>query len=229
MFHKALLKLGFSPTEATVYITLCKHGALTGYETAKLTGISRSNVYAALYSLQEKGKCHVAEGESTKYVAISKEELLLTTKEEMTKTLSELDTYFPKSLECSEPYITIKGADNILQKIKHCILFCQSHLYIFAHTSNIELIKKELIQICTIKRVTLICESALSLHPSIICYTRHKAPQGFHMIVDTNCVLTGDIEGEHAQCLYSKNISLVRLMRESFITELDNIELKSSH
>ena len=77
-FEEALAQMGFSPIEATIFITLCQNGALTGYEVAKLTNLSRSNVYAALYALQEKGKCYLAEGESTKYVALSKEELLAT-------------------------------------------------------------------------------------------------------------------------------------------------------
>lgn len=224
-FNEALQKIGFSPLEATVYITLCKHGHLTGYEVAKLSGISRSNVYAALYSLQDKGKCHVSEGESTKYVPLSKEELILCAKRDMSQTIIELEQHFPASLEVSEPYVTIKGYDNVLSKIKNSLLLCHSHLYILSTAAYIELLTEELIAISYSKKITIMCDKPLNLGPHITLWTRKKSPQGFHMIIDTQSVITGDLSHEGSQCLYSTNQSLVRLMRESFITELDIMTL----
>lgn len=225
-FNHILQKLGFTPIEATIFITLCKNGSLTGYEVAKLSGISRSNVYAALYSLQEKGKCQVSEGEPTKYIAISKEELLLSTEREMKQTLNEIREYFPTAIEIHEPYVTIKGYENVINKIKNSILLCKSHLYLLCSSTSAELFKEELITISKYCRITIICETDFFLSPNIIIYNRHKDPIGFHMIIDTQSVITGDLAIEHAQCLSSKNASLVRLMRESFVTELDMIALK---
>ena len=45
-----------------------QNGELTGYEVAKLTGISRSNVYGALSALADKGAAYLMEGNSSKYV-----------------------------------------------------------------------------------------------------------------------------------------------------------------
>ena len=224
-FTTCLQKIGFSPIEATVFITLCKHGSLTGYEVAKLSGISRSNVYAALYSLQEKGRCALSEGEPTKYVALSKEELLLSVKREMNHTLEQLEIYFPESVSISEPYITVKGYENVLHKIKNSILLCQSHLYILSTSCYIELLEKELLEIASTKKVTIICDQPLAIDYGMITYVRNKPPQGFHMIIDTQSVITGDLASKEAQCLFSSHQSLVRLMRESFITELDIIKL----
>lgn len=222
-FNEALQKIGFSPLESSIYITLCKHGALTGYEVAKLSGFSRSNVYAALYSLQDKGMCHICEGESTKYVALSKEELILSVKRTMSKTLEQIETHFPDRIDVSEPYITIKGYDNVVSKIKNCILLCQSHLYILSTSTYIELFKKELLTISSSRKVTILSDTKLELKAPITCGIRKKSPQGFHMIIDTQSVITGDLTPEGSQCLYSNNQSLVRMMRESFITELDHI------
>lgn len=224
-FNNTLHKLGFTPIEATVFITLCKHGALSGYEVAKLTGISRSNIYAALYSLQEKGKCQVSEGETTKYIAISKEELLLSTKRELTKTLSEIEQFYPNPIEIQEPYVTIRGYDNVLNKIKNSILLCKSHLYLLCSASCIDLFRDELLAICSDRRITIICEADINLSNQITIYNRQRDPKGIHLIIDTQSVITGDLEPEHAQCLFSKNDSLVRLMRESFVTELNMIAL----
>ena len=226
-FNETLHRLGFSPIEATLYITLSENGALTGYEASKLTGISRSNVYAALHSLEEKGKCYICEGETTKYVAISKEELILCIKRETEKTLSEIDEYFPKRIEPVEPYVSIRGYEHVLDKIKNCILLCKSHIYLLATADYIELFKAELLMIGKSHKVTIISEKELDLGHNIICCKRSKSPEGFHIIIDTEAVLTGDLLSPNAQCLFSKNPSLVRLMRESFVTELDIIKLNN--
>lgn len=224
-FNTALQKIGFSPLEAIVYTTLSKHGALTGYEVAKLCGISRSNVYAALYSLQEKGKCYVSEAESTKYIAIPKEELILSAQKEMEEILVTLENDFPEGTQPLDPYITITGYNNVLNKIKNSILLCKSHLYILGKSSDILLFKEELIKISETKKVTLLCDETLVLSENMILYHRQKSPQGFHMIVDTQFVITGELSHSSCQCLYTSNKSLVRLMRESFITELEMIKL----
>ena len=222
-FNTALLKSGFTPIEATVFTTLCKHGALTGYEVAKLCGISRSNVYAALYSLQEKGKCYTIESDTNKYIALSKEELIASCKRELKEIIHTIDKFFPESISIGDPYITVKGYDNVINKIKNTILSCQSHLYILAAKESILLFKEEIEHISTTKRVTIICDEHLIIRDTLI-YTKTKSPTGIHMIMDTHSVITGDLIGS-PQCLYTCNKSLVRLMRESFITELDMIKL----
>ena len=43
-----LILFGLSRQEAAIYLCLLQNEELTGYEVAKLTGISRSNVYNGL-------------------------------------------------------------------------------------------------------------------------------------------------------------------------------------
>lgn len=223
-FQECLIKVGFTPIEATVYTTLCKHGALSGYEAAKICGISRSNVYAALYSLQEKGRCYVSEGEAPKYIPLTKDELLSIVKSDFDQVVQTIENEFPENNILGEPYITIRGYENILAKLKHTILSCQSHLYLLTPSEYIHLLEKELLSISESKRVSIICDSHITVGSSLI-YRRGKSPQGFHMIVDTQSVITGELTGPNSQCLFTTNQSLVRLMRESFITELDMIQL----
>ncbi|MEG1828392.1 MAG: helix-turn-helix domain-containing protein [Cellulosilyticaceae bacterium] len=222
-FTDALFKLGFSPIEANVFSTLCKHGALTGYEVAKFCGISRSNVYAALYSLQDKGKCYIIEGESIKYIPLTKDELLLEAHRELHEVIVALETHFPETRVSSEPYITIKGYDNVLAKVKNTILSCHSHLYFLASKSYIDLFSKELLEIVENRRVTIMSDGHIDLANALI-YKRGKPPEGFHVIIDTSSVITGDINVSSSQCLYTTNPALVRFMRESFITELEMIK-----
>ena len=60
MIEKLML-FGLTRQEATIYICLYQTGPLTGYEVAKDTGISRSNVYSALAGLVEKGAAYKME------------------------------------------------------------------------------------------------------------------------------------------------------------------------
>ena len=227
-FNTTLHKLGLSPIEANVFIILCKHGSLTGYEVAKLTGISRSNVYSALYSLLDKGKCFSSQGETTKYIAISKEELLLSTKREAEITLQEIADYYPSEIVSTESHITIKSYDNVLSKLKNTILLANSHLYLLCNSNIIELIKEELVEVSSHIRINLICDNNLSLPPCITIYNRDRNFDGFHMIVDTEVMITGQLDGLSPQCLFSKDPSLVKLMREAFSTELEIIKINNS-
>ena len=60
-FAAYLQHFGLSRQEALVYQNLLLYGKRTGYEIAKETGISRSNVYGALSVLAEKGAAYVLE------------------------------------------------------------------------------------------------------------------------------------------------------------------------
>lgn len=68
------MSFGLTRQESTIYMTLQINGELTGYEVAKLTGISRSNTYNALAGLVEKGAAYVMEGSVTRYTAVAFEE-----------------------------------------------------------------------------------------------------------------------------------------------------------
>ena len=69
-FIDHLLEFGLTRQEATLYEAMLLHGELTGYEAAKLTGISRSNTYNDLAGLVEKGAAYIIEGNVTKYTPV---------------------------------------------------------------------------------------------------------------------------------------------------------------
>lgn len=60
-----LMHFGMSRQEATVYLRLIEAGKQTGYEIARDTGISRSNVYASLAALVEKGAAYLVEEDAS--------------------------------------------------------------------------------------------------------------------------------------------------------------------
>ena len=73
-FAAYLQHFGLSRQEALVYQNLLLYGKRTGYEIAKETGISRSNVYGALSVLAEKGAAYVLEESAKKYIPVKLEE-----------------------------------------------------------------------------------------------------------------------------------------------------------
>ena len=68
-YIEKLISFGLTRQEAIIYVQLLKCGELTGYEVAKATGISKSNVYAALEGLVQKGAAHYEEAEAKKFFA----------------------------------------------------------------------------------------------------------------------------------------------------------------
>ena len=76
-FAAYLQHFGLSRQEALLYQNLLSHGKQTGYEIAKETGISRSNVYSALSVLVEKGAAYVQEENAKKYIPVKLEEFCI--------------------------------------------------------------------------------------------------------------------------------------------------------
>jgi sugar-specific transcriptional regulator TrmB len=65
-----LIETGLTRHEAQLYLLLNAEGVMTGYEAAKQTGISRSNIYTALAGLVSKAGRVQIDGEVTRYSAI---------------------------------------------------------------------------------------------------------------------------------------------------------------
>ena len=101
-----LMEFSLTRQEASIYAALLNHGDMTGYEVAKDTGFSRSNVYSALNALVEKGAAYLVEGEATKYRPVE------------IKTFTEL-TNFTAELNMNKVYVLLdnkryKEADEML-------------------------------------------------------------------------------------------------------------------
>ena len=75
VFAERLMEFGLTRQEAAIYECLLREGKTTGYEVAKLIGISRSNAYNSLASMTEKGASYlVEEGTTRKYVPVPLDE-----------------------------------------------------------------------------------------------------------------------------------------------------------
>ncbi len=222
MLLSALKKIGFTQQEAIIYIYLCKNGELTGYEAAKLSGISRSNAYAALSSLVDKGYAHIIEGSSSKYCAVPKEELIRNAQREFSEHIQTIQEQLEFNTTHLEPYITITGETHILSKLKNIIETSEKRIYISCNNEVLLLLKDELlIMIEKGLKIVILAPNDLPMTSDHIYYPTEER-DSFKLIADTSQVIAGTFN----QCLYSKNLTLLTLIRESFINEIAITETK---
>ena len=221
-----LMNFNLTKQDATIYVTLFSEGDLTGYEVAKLTGISRSNTYIALAGLVEKGAAHVIEGNATRYTPVPVDEFCENKIRNLQEIRLSLMRNMPKRREENEGYITIKGKNNILNKIKKMLIEAEKRIYISLSGTILDTIRPQLNQaVSRGLKVVILTKSPFELTGATIYYVE-KTQHQIRLIVDSANVLTGDIvEGESSTCLYSKKQNLIDLFKEALTNEIKLIEL----
>jgi sugar-specific transcriptional regulator TrmB len=84
----ALQRLGFTSSDARIYLALVKRHPATGYELAAGSGVPRSAIYATLSRLESRGLVNAVQRRPTRYRPLEPERLL-----------AQLDTRFREDLE----------------------------------------------------------------------------------------------------------------------------------
>lgn len=221
-----LIEFGMTRQEASIYICLYKNGELTGYEVAKQTGISRSNVYGGLSELVDIGAAYLMEGSPNKYVAVPVEEFCDNKIRALKREKDFLIRNMPVMAAHSEGYITIEGAVNIRNKITSMLKGAQQRIYLSAPETFIEEIKEELVEVVARSiKLVLITDKNVEIRDAMQYLTDKKEKQ-IRLIIDSMYVLTGDIEGTKADtCLYSGQKNFVNVFKEALRNEIKLIEL----
>lgn len=221
-----LTRFGLTKQEATVYRILLSEGALTGYETAKRTGISRSNIYTAFAGLVEKGAANLIEGKATHYVPVPPEEFCGNKIRELQEYKRQLLDSIPVPNRETDGYITVTGERHILNKMKNMLLEARARVYLSVSLEIADKVLSELTDaVARGLKVVVISDPPFRLEGAIVYHTEKKQKQ-IRLIADSASVLTGDIDnGESSTCLYSKKKNLVDLFKESLKNEIQLIEL----
>ena len=116
-FTERLMEFGLTRQEANIYQCLLTEGKVTGYEVAKQTGISRSNAYNSLANMTEKGGAYlVEEGHTRKYVPVPLDEFCRNRIRKLEESRKWLGDHLPSEKTYVDGYITIEGAEHILDK-----------------------------------------------------------------------------------------------------------------
>lgn len=224
-----LMLFGLTRQEAQVYLCLLRNGALTGYEVAKQTGISRSNVYNALAGLVEQGAAYVAEGAASKYVAVAVGEFCENHISRMERTKAFLETHVPAAQCTEEGYLTVEGARNIHNKIRHMLENAAMRVYISAPMNLLEEFEEDLQRLLRrqIKLVVLAEHLPGKLEGAIFYPTVPQegdtVQNQLRLIIDSLYVLTGDPE---ETCLYSDRKNFVNVFKEAMRNEIKLIEMR---
>lgn len=226
-FIEKLMVFGLTRQEASIYLCLYRNGILTGYEAAKLTGISRSNVYNALAGLAEKGAAYLMEGNSSKYMAVPVEEFCDNKLRMMENTKKWLKDNMPAADEPSDGYITIVGEQQILDKMHHMMELAEKRIYLSA--SGARLIEMEGDIAALLQRrikVVLLTDKAPEKLKGAVCYKTEGKEEQVRLISDSRYVLTGELTGSPRDiCLYSGQRVFVDALKEAMRNEIKLIEL----
>lgn len=212
--------------EAIIYTTLLTEGELTGYEVAKITGISRSNTYTSLAGLVDKGAAHVIERAATHYIPVGLEEFCDNRMRHLQQIKENLIRQMPQKREEIEGYITVKGQQHILDKMKNMLLEAKERIYISVSKETLDLIQGELEHaLARGLKIVIITNHSLDMPGATIYYTE-KPQYQIRLIADSTNVLTGDIaDGDNSTCLYSKKKNLVDLFKDSLKNEIQLLEM----
>ncbi len=233
-----LMLFGMSRQEAVIYLCLFRNGELTGYEAAKQTGISRSNVYSALAGLVEQGAAYVAGGSSSKYTAVPIEEFCDNCVRRLNQAKEVLLKNMPKPQLYGEGYITVAGPRHIQDKIFHMLRGADKRIYLSAPVQVLESLFNELSALIEKGiKVVLIADRLPEGLPEqkggqegVIFYQASREDMltrqdQIRLIIDSAHVLTGDIAGKSSDtCLYSDQKNFVNVFKEAMHNEIKLIE-----
>ena len=128
-----LTKFGLTRQEASVYLSLLADGDLNGYEVAKTLGISRSNAYTALAGLVDKGAAWLIEGSVTRYTAVPGVEFCDNRLRALAQSRDRLLSTLPQRRTETGSYVTIKGANQILDRLYHLLIGVRERVYLALH------------------------------------------------------------------------------------------------
>ncbi len=217
-----LTEFSLTRQEASIYAALLNHGDMTGYEVAKDTGFSRSNVYAALTALSEKGAAYLVQGESTKYRPVEIKTFTSNKIAELKKSAEYLEKHGPQKVVEAEGYITIVGAKNIRNKMREMISKTELRLYLMAPAEIVKDFEEDLKRLISEGKKIVLLTQDYSVKGAKVYNTKVEEGQ-IRFITDSAYVLTGELtDDEHNTCLYSGQKNLVEVMKEAL---KDKIEL----
>lgn len=226
-FTEHIMKFDLTRQEAIIYECLLQNGKLTGYEAAKLTGISRSNVYTVLSSLVEKGAAQLQEEVSAKkYIAVDPQEFCENYIENLKKEEDWVVLHAPDRKTEEDGYITVSGKDNIINKAKKLLQETKERVYISGNVEFLEKIQREMERAESEgKKVVVITDEKNSIWPGKIYYSKDRKKQ-IGMIADSKYVLSGEF-GEETQntCLYSGQRNFAELFKEAMANEIKLIQI----
>ncbi len=231
-----LADFGLTRQEAAVYRALLVSGPLNGYELSKELGISRSNAYTALSSLVDKGAAWLADGSPARYVPVPPGEFCSGRIAALERAKKALTDSLPDRKPEPGLFITVRGRDRIIERVRSMIDECAERLYIALPWGELRELAAPLAERAAAGiRVVILTDRefatplALERAAGAKANLRGQSPE-FHgiprgavelrLIVDSSRVLTGDLSGIEPSCLYSDQKNFADLFKDALRNEI---------
>lgn len=228
MILDKLMQFGLTRQEAQIYLCLYQNGEMTGYEVAKTTGISRSNVYSGLSDLTEKGAAYLEESNVNRYVAVTLEEFCSNKIRSMEADRDYLLHHIPMMKQMEMGYLTIQGSQNIRNKIIHMLTSVEKRVYLSARVEYVNEVSEYLEQLVQKKsKIVIITDGIISselLKQNAVLYLGDHKGEMIHLIIDSEYALTGQLTGSKEDtCLYTGQTNFINVFKEMLRNEMQLI------
>jgi len=127
-----LQKLGLTEIESRCYLALYEKPNQTGYAIAKTLGISRSNVYASLQSLETKGGCISSGDTKTTYTAVPVKDFLNILRMDFRKSSRYLRKELSKMTQAPFEIRSVQGEEKLINMITRILMSAENKIIIEA-------------------------------------------------------------------------------------------------
>ncbi|MFN2746572.1 TrmB family transcriptional regulator [Bacillus sp. z60-18] len=226
-----LKQLGLSELEARCYITLHEQSGMTGYEVAKRVSTSRSNVYAALRGLVDKGICRVTKGETDRYDAVPIQQVVTYLQAEFAKTSSILIKQLNTPPEPAPSFYHWEGDKRLNTAIKRLIANAKKTLVVDIWAENLHRIEDELLA-AEQRGITVIlislgeCETELQ---NVFIHKRKDIERSWprygakkvSVLADSKEAIVGSLDGQmKPSAIETNHPSVIELLKNAFFDDL---------
>lgn len=228
--YKFLLGIGFTLNEAKVYLTLLQNRYLNGYETSKLSNVSRSLVYDVIDRLVAKGFVLKSEGQINYYCALPYDKVIEKIRNDNINKLNvareKLKNY--SRIENESEYIfNIKGIDEFFSKANDLILNAEKEISISIWKEDFPKIEESL-SIASKKgiKIYIFSFSDITFPSGEIFSYQLKNPASLFpyrrisVVVDGKEVIIGENAGDKSICVLSKNHALVSMTTDEIVLNI---------
>ncbi|MDM5280093.1 helix-turn-helix domain-containing protein [Paenibacillus silvae] len=139
-----LRHLGFTEMESKIMVELARQGSASGYEVAKRLGVSRSNVYATLQRLEQRGFLRCSPGEPAKYSMLKPEEMTRMISDQMHTSLAYVERSMPQSEPEKPVFYNVEGDKNVFENLSRELAAAQHEIVVDVWREEAELLREDL-------------------------------------------------------------------------------------
>lgn len=224
-----LRQIGLSELEARCYLTLHEESMLlSGYEVARRVSVSRTNVYAALRSLTDKGACRVVDGETVLYDSVPIDQLVRHLRLEFEQTAEVLVSHLKSPPKPASAFYNWQGSKPIEQAIQRLVANANTTIIVDIWAEDLPLVEQTLLD-AEKKGVTVVLITLGSCRTSLQHVFEHKRGDAwpnaesrkFTLLCDSATALVGNLGGTmKPSAVETTNPSMIEVLTTAFYHDL---------